>query len=124
MIPGLEIPAALGYPILIGIVLAIVGYILNRLLKNRPGPPSITEMWARIEVLELKQVASSAREATALKEATDARTETNELKEFIGHWLHRLFDWDLAGRKGRMPLPSDIELARLNIPSPNEGDKP
>lgn len=45
MIDGLEIPPQLGYPILVGVVLAVVGYIVQKALKNRPGPPTVSEAW-------------------------------------------------------------------------------
>lgn len=120
MIPGLELPPQYGYPLLTALILAFVGYIIQRVLKNRPGPPSIPEMWARIEKLEAKAEASGTRESAALK-------ETTELKEFISDWITRLLHWDNTGRKGRMPLPSDDDLTRLNIKHPDpqpEGEQP
>jgi hypothetical protein len=45
VIPGLEIPPQYGWPILTGLALAVVGYAINRALKNRPGAPTVTEAW-------------------------------------------------------------------------------
>jgi hypothetical protein len=45
VIPGLEIPPQYGYPFLTACVLAIIGGIIQRILKNRPGPPTVAEAW-------------------------------------------------------------------------------
>lgn len=104
------------------VVLAVIGYGFNRALKKQVAPPSVEGMWARIQNLEEAYVASSARERTALEQATNAKNETVELKHFIVDWISRLLEWDSSGRKGRMPLPSDDELSRLDIkhPQPKE----
>jgi hypothetical protein len=45
MIPGLEIPPQYGYPLLALIIGPLVGFIVNRALKNKPGAPTVTEAW-------------------------------------------------------------------------------
>lgn len=45
MIPGLEIPPTIGWPIAGALALALVGYVTQKALKNRPGAPTVTEAW-------------------------------------------------------------------------------
>lgn len=45
LLPGLQVPPQYGYPLLSAVLVVIVGYIVNRALKNRPGAPTVTEAW-------------------------------------------------------------------------------
>lgn len=54
VLPGLELPPQYGYPLLIAVVLAIIGYITNRALKNRPGAPTVTEAWEETRKVKLE----------------------------------------------------------------------
>jgi hypothetical protein len=45
VIPGLEIPPQYGWPLLTALAIAIVGYVIQKALKNKPGAPTVTEAW-------------------------------------------------------------------------------
>ncbi len=45
MIPGLEIPPQYGYPLLALFLGPLIGYIVSKALKNKPGAPTVTEAW-------------------------------------------------------------------------------
>lgn len=83
IIPGLEIPPTVGYPILGALVLALVGFVIQRALKNKPGAPTVTEAW---------------------EETRKVRSEMDDMRagfDVLFHWMERAArDWN----KGK-PLP-------------------
>jgi hypothetical protein len=77
MIPGLEIPPQYGYPFLTACVVAVIGGIVQRILKNRPAPPTVTEAWEETRLV---------------------RAELNDFRGAVDvffHWMERaISDWN------------------------------
>lgn len=77
VLPGLEIPPQYGWPLLGVILVALIGVIGNRILKNRPGAPTVTEAWEETRLV---------------------RSELNDFRAAVDvffHWMERAIgDWN------------------------------
>lgn len=77
VIPDLVVPPQYGYPFLTAVVIAIIGWVANRALKNRPGAPTVTEAWEETRLV---------------------RTELNDFRGAVDvffHWMERaIADWN------------------------------
>lgn len=108
VLPGLELPPQYGYPLLTAVLVVIVGYIVNRALKNRPGAPTVTEAWEETR----KVKAETAAQIHDLQEAFNVAIA----------WIDRASrDW---GKTSKPPAFSKAERAIIDkirpLPEPLE----
>lgn len=115
VLPGLEIPPQYGWPLATAIALAIIGYIVQKALKNKPGAPTVMEAWEETRLV---------------------RTELNDFRAAVDvffHWMERAIgDWNTGKPIPRLstrdravldkirPLPEEI----LDVPPPPKKGKP
>lgn len=104
----LSIPPEYGIPFATAVVLALIGYVVQRALKNRPAAPTVEGIWLRLDKVEKRLEVAEDRLAAA-------ETREAEVKGIVRDWMRKLMRWDRAGRSGQMPLPSKDHMKKLGI---------
>lgn len=64
-------------------ILALLGYLIQRWLKNRPSPPSIPEMWERLDHQDKRIEALERERAEDKRLLSEMETHIAELEKRI-----------------------------------------
>lgn len=80
---------------------------LDKLIDDRVER-QLTSAWGRIETLE-------TRVGTLETDIEKERQEKSRIKTVVKRFVTSLVHWDQTGRAGEMPLPSDADMALLEI---------
>lgn len=109
---NMTIPIEIGIPAAAMILVALIGWFSQWVLKGRP---SVSDIWSRLGQVEARLDEAESREQAALIDSAKARAETAEIKAIIRPWFRDLLDWDRRGRIGDIPLPDRAHLQKLGI---------
>lgn len=72
----------------------------------------LTRLYERMDEAEAEIAALKQSESTT-------RRENGTIRDVVGKWFRELRSWDMAGRRGDMPLPSQPDMKLLDLdPTP------